>query len=92
MGIENWKNSVLNCTTAQRRDISSEALFKCVVAVLQLKSILEVSSKVRNSIEDPFSRRTWLGSVRVGLHVRDQDTTTASGICECYCLVSSYVF
>jgi hypothetical protein len=23
-------------------------------------------------------RRTWLGSVRVGLHVRDQGTTTAS--------------
>jgi hypothetical protein len=30
-----------------------------------------------------------LGSVRVGLHVREQGTTTASGICECYYLVSS---
>jgi len=28
----------------------------------------------------------------VGLHVRDQGTTTASGVCECYYLVSSLVF
>jgi hypothetical protein len=27
---------------------------KCVVAVLQLKSILEVDSKINDSIEDPF--------------------------------------
>jgi hypothetical protein len=45
---------VLNSSIAQRRDISSKALFKCDVAVLQLKSILEVGSKVRSSIEHPF--------------------------------------
>jgi hypothetical protein len=28
-----------------------------------------------------------LGSVLVGLHVREQGTTTASGICKCYYLV-----
>jgi hypothetical protein len=33
-----------------------------------------------------------LGGVRVGLHVREQGTTTASGVCECYYLVSSLVF
>jgi hypothetical protein len=29
-------------------------------------------------LRTPSGRRTWLGSVRVGLHVRDQGTTTAS--------------
>jgi hypothetical protein len=33
-----------------------------------------------------------LGSVRVGLHVREQGTITALGICEFYYLVSSFVF
>jgi hypothetical protein len=33
-----------------------------------------------------------LGSVRVGLHVREQGTTTASGVCECYYLVTRFVF
>jgi hypothetical protein len=60
--------------------------------VLHLKSILGVGPKVKDSIEDPFRKETWLGSVRVGLHVREQGTTTASGICECYYLVSSFVF
>jgi len=60
--------------------------------VLHLKSILGVGPKVKDSIEDPFRYETWLGSVRVGLHVREQGTTTASGICECYYLVSSFVF
>jgi hypothetical protein len=54
LGTENYKNSVLNSSTAQRCDISSEAMFKCAVVVLQLKSILEVGSKERSSIEDPF--------------------------------------
>jgi hypothetical protein len=45
----------------------------CVVAALNLKSILGVGPKVKDSIEDPF---TWLGGVRVGLHVRVQGTTT----------------
>jgi hypothetical protein len=57
-----------------------------------VKSILGVGPKVKDSIEDPFRLETWLGSVRVGLHVREQGTTTASGICECYYLVSSFVF
>jgi hypothetical protein len=29
-------------------------------------------------LKTPSGRRTWLGSFRVGLHVRDQGTTTAS--------------
>jgi len=33
-----------------------------------------------------------LGGVRVGLHVRVQGTTTASGVCECYYFVTSLVF
>jgi hypothetical protein len=65
---------------------------KCAVAVLQLKSILGDRPKIKDSIEDPFRYETWLGSIRVGLHVREQGTTTASGVCECYCFVSSFVF
>jgi hypothetical protein len=64
----------------------------CAVAVLNLKSILGVGPKVKDSIEDPFRLETWLGGIRVGLHVRVQGTTTASGICECYYFVSSLVF
>jgi hypothetical protein len=64
----------------------------CAVAVLNLKSILGVGPKVKDSIEDPFRYETWLGGVRVGLHVREQGTTTASGVCECYYFVSHLVF
>jgi hypothetical protein len=48
-----------------------------------VKSILGVGPKVKESIEDPFRKETWLGGARVGLHVREQGTTTASGVCEC---------
>jgi hypothetical protein len=54
----------------------------CAVAALNLKSILEVGSKVKDSIEDPFRYETWFGGVRVWLHVRVQGTTTASGVCD----------
>jgi hypothetical protein len=64
----------------------------CVVAALNLKSILGVGPKVKNSIEDPLRYETWLGGVRVRLHVRVQGTTTASRVCECYYLVTSLVF
>jgi hypothetical protein len=64
----------------------------CVVAALNLKSILGVGLKVKDSIEDPFRYETWLGGLRVGLHVREQGTTTASRVCECYYFVSSLVF
>jgi hypothetical protein len=67
----------VNSSRAQRRDISSEVVLSSVLRY-KLKSILEVGSKIRSSIEDPSGRRTWLGSVRVGLHVRDQGMTTAS--------------
>jgi hypothetical protein len=33
-----------------------------------------------------------LGGVRVGLHIREQGTTTASGVHECYYFVFSLVF
>jgi hypothetical protein len=46
-------------------------------------SILGVGPKVKDSIEDPFRYETCLGGVRIGLHVRVQGTTTASGVCEC---------
>jgi hypothetical protein len=42
----------------------------CPVATLNLKSILEVGPKVKDSIEDPFRSASWLGGVRVGLHVK----------------------
>jgi hypothetical protein len=63
----------------------------CVLAALNSKSILGVGPKVKDSIEDPFRYETWLGGVRVGLHVREQGTTTASGVCECYYFVSHLV-
>jgi len=44
---------------------------------VDLKSILEVGPKVKDSIKDPFRYETWLGDVRVGLHVRVQGMTTA---------------
>jgi hypothetical protein len=53
-----------------------------------LKSILGVGLKVNDSIEDPFRYETWLGGVRVRLHIRVQGTTTASGVCECYYFVT----
>jgi hypothetical protein len=43
----------VNSIRAQRRDISSEAVFLVYCAV-KPKSILEVGSMVRSSIEDPF--------------------------------------
>jgi hypothetical protein len=48
--------------------------------VLKLKSILGVGPKVKYSIEDPFKQVTWLGGVRVGLHVKVLDTIAASGM------------
>jgi hypothetical protein len=57
-----------------------------------MKSILGVGPKVKDSIEDPFRYKNWLGGVHVGLHVRVQGTTTASRVCECYCFVTSFVF
>jgi hypothetical protein len=62
------------------------------IAVLKLKSILGVGPKVKDSIEDPFGYETWLGGVCDGLHVREQGTTTALEVCECYYFVSSLVF
>jgi hypothetical protein len=64
----------------------------CAIAVLKLKSILRVAPKVKDSIEDPFRYETWLRGIRVGLYVREQSTTTASGVCECYYFISSLVF
>jgi hypothetical protein len=64
----------------------------CAVVALKLKSILGVVLKVKNFIEDPFRYETWLEGVRVRLHVRVHGTTIASGVCECYYLVTSLVF
>jgi hypothetical protein len=52
------------------------------VVAVNLKSILGVGPKVKDFIEDPFRLETWLGGVRVRLHVRVQGTTTASRVCE----------
>jgi hypothetical protein len=64
----------------------------CAIAGPKLKSILGVGPKVKDSIEDPFRPETWLGGVRVGLHIREQGMTTTLGICECYYFVSRLVF
>jgi hypothetical protein len=73
-------------------DLFSLMPLQVCCCALQLKSILGDDPKIKDSIEDPFRLETWLGSVRVGLHVREQGTTITSGVCECYCFVSSFVF
>jgi hypothetical protein len=44
-----------------------------------VKSILGVDPKVNESIKNPFRWKIWLGSIRVGLHVRVKGMTTACG-------------
>jgi hypothetical protein len=44
-----------------------------------MKSILGVGPKVKESIKNSFRWKIWLGSVRVGLHVRVKGMTTAYG-------------
>jgi hypothetical protein len=39
---------------------------KCAVAALQLKSILGDGPKIKDSIEDPFRKETWLGNFVLG--------------------------
>jgi predicted transcriptional regulator len=51
-----------------------------VCTLFRVKSILGVDPKVKDSIEDPFKKETWLGSVHDGLHVRVKGMTTASEI------------
>jgi len=48
-----------------------------VCSVVHVKSILGVGLKVKESIKNPFRWKIWLGSVRVGLHVRVRGMTTA---------------
>jgi hypothetical protein len=40
-------------------------------------TILGVGLKVKESIKNPFRWKIWLGSVRVGLHVRIKGMTIA---------------
>jgi hypothetical protein len=55
-----------------RRSASFEA-----GASVRVKSILGVGPKVKESIKNSFRWKIWLGSVRVGLHVRVKGMTTA---------------
>jgi len=48
-----------------------------VCSSVRVKSILGVGPKVKESIKNPFRWKIWLGSVRVGLHVRVKGMTTA---------------
>jgi hypothetical protein len=59
-----------------RRFASSQAVAG-VCSIVRVKSILEVGSKVKKSIKNPFRWKIWLGSVRVGLQVRVKGMTTA---------------
>jgi hypothetical protein len=59
-----------------RRFASSQAVAG-VCSVVRVKSILGVGPKVNESIKNPFRWKIWLGSVRVGLHVRVRGMTTA---------------
>jgi hypothetical protein len=44
---------------------------------VRVKSILGVGPRVKESIKNPFKWKIWLGSVRVGLHVRVKGMTIA---------------
>jgi hypothetical protein len=55
-----------------------EFLFS-VVLFNRLKSNLEISSKLKRSIEELFKHEVWLIGVHVYVHVRVQVTTTAKG-------------
>jgi len=74
-----------------RRSANSQAV-SGVCSTSRMKSILGVGPKVNESIKNPFKWKIWLGSVHDRLHVRVKGMTTASGVCECYYLVSSLVF
>jgi hypothetical protein len=59
-----------------RKSASSQAVVG-VCSVVRVKSILGVGPRVNESIKNPFRWKIWLGSVRVGLHVRVKGMTTA---------------
>jgi len=59
-----------------RRSASSKAVAG-VCSTVRVKSILGVGPKVNESIKNPFRWKIWLGSVRVGLHIRVKGMTTA---------------
>jgi hypothetical protein len=59
-----------------RRSAGSQAGAN-VCSSVRVKSILGVGPKVKESIKNPFRWKIWLGSVRVGLHVRVKGMTTA---------------
>jgi hypothetical protein len=59
-----------------RRSTSSQVVAS-VCSSVRMKSILGVGYKVKESIKNPFKWKIWLGSVRVGLHVRIKGMTIA---------------
>jgi len=81
----------VNSIRAQRRDISSEAVLSSVLCY-KLKSILEVGSKVRSSIEDPFRQVNLVGKRSCWVTRQRSRYDHCIGTCECYYLVSSFVF
>jgi hypothetical protein len=62
-----------------------------VCDLINLKSSLKRSPKLKESIEDPFRQEVWLGSVHVLVRVRVKSMTTASEVCEYECFVTSFV-
>jgi hypothetical protein len=48
-----------------------------VCSAVRVKFILGVGPRVKESIKNPFRWKIWLGSVRVGLHVKVKGMTTA---------------
>jgi hypothetical protein len=61
-----------------RRSASSQAVAG-VCSSVRVKSILGVGPRVKESIKNPFRWKIWLGSVRVGLHVKVKGMTTTQG-------------
>jgi hypothetical protein len=58
----------------------------------KLKSILDVGSKVRSSIEDPFREVNLVGKRSCWVTRQRSRYDHCIGTCECYYLVSSFVF
>jgi hypothetical protein len=73
-----------------RRSASSQAVAG-VCSVVRVKSILGVSSKVKESIKNPFRWKIWLGNVRVELYVRVRGDYCIR-VCKYEGLVTSFVF
>jgi hypothetical protein len=70
------------------RCVSSLRVFILCDLINLLKSNLEMSFKLKESIEELFKQKVWLRGVHVCVRVRIKGTTIALGVCEYDCFSS----